>query len=82
MRKELPYRNVGQGLFDLAMKHIYGNGVSENNELALELLTQAHELGHVEATYNLGSCYHYGCGSAVAYTWKPQMAAMARVWSW
>lgn len=32
----IAYRNVGQGLFDLAMKHIYGNGVQEDNELALK----------------------------------------------
>lgn len=54
-----------QGLYELAMKHIYGDGVPEDNELAVKLLTQAHEMGHVEATYNLGICYHYGYGTAV-----------------
>ena len=49
-----------QGLYELAMKHIYGEGVPEDNELAVKLLTQAHDMGHVEATYNLGICYHYG----------------------
>ena len=44
------YCNAGSELFDLAMKHIYGNGVPEDNELAAELLIQAYELGHVEAT--------------------------------
>ena len=44
------------------MKHIYGDGVAEDNELAARLLTQAHALGHMEATYNLGICYHYGYG--------------------
>ena len=57
--------NDGQALYELAMKHIYGNGVPEDNELAFRLLTQARELGHVEATYNLGICYHYGHGTAV-----------------
>lgn len=52
-----------QELYELAMKHIYGDGVPEDNELALELLTRAHEMGHVEATYNLGVCYHYGYGT-------------------
>ncbi len=54
-----------QGLFELAMKHIYGDGVPEDNELAVNLLTEARELGHVEATYNLGICYHYGYGTAM-----------------
>lgn len=51
-----------QELYELAMKHIYGDGVPEDNELAVKLLTQAHEMGCVEATYNLGICYHYGYG--------------------
>ena len=54
-----------QELFQLAMKHIYGDDVQEDNELAVKLLTQAHEMGHVEATYNLGICYHYGYGTTV-----------------
>ena len=53
-----------QSIFEQAMKHIYGDGAAEDNELALELLIQAHELGHVEATYNLGICYHYGYGTS------------------
>ena len=57
----------GQGLFELAMKHIYGDGVPEDNELAVKLLTEAQELGHVEATYNLGICYHYGYGVEVDF---------------
>ncbi len=40
--------------------------------MAVKLLTQAHDMGHVEATYNLGICYHYGHGTGVdlekAYT--------------
>ncbi len=52
-----------QGLYELAMRHIYGNGVPEDNEFAVKLLTQAHGMGHVEATYNLGICYHYGYGT-------------------
>jgi len=55
-----------QGLFELAMKHIYGDGVPEDNELAVKLLTEAREMGHVEATYNLGICYHYGYGVEVS----------------
>ena len=55
----------GQELFELAMRHIYGDGVPEDNDLATELLIQAHEMGHVEATYNLGICYHYGFGTDV-----------------
>ena len=54
-----------QELFDLAMKYIYGDGVPEDNESAAVLLTQAHDLGHIEATYNLGICYHYGFGTSV-----------------
>lgn len=53
-----------QELFVLAMKHIYGDGVVEDNDLAAKLLMQAHEMGHVEATYNLGICYHYGYGTS------------------
>lgn len=52
-----------QALFELAMKHIYGDGVAEDNALAVKLLAQAHDMGHVEATYNLGICYHYGYGT-------------------
>lgn len=55
----------GESLFRLAMKHIYGDGVEEDNELAAQLLAQAHALGHVEATYNLGICCHYGYGAEV-----------------
>ena len=55
----------GQELFELAMRHIYGDGVPEDNELALQLLTQARDTGHVEATYNLGICYHHGFGTGV-----------------
>lgn len=54
-----------QELFELAMKHIYGDGVPEDNDLATKLLIQSHEMGNVEATYNLGICYHYGFGSDV-----------------
>ncbi len=54
-----------QELYELAMKCIYGDGVPENNELAVKLLTQAHDMGHVEATYNLGICYHYGYGTDI-----------------
>jgi len=36
-------------LYELAMKYIYGDDVPEDNELAAELLTQAHGMGHVEA---------------------------------
>lgn len=53
----------GQELFELAMRHIYGDGVPEDNELALKLLTQAYDMGHVEATYNLAICCHYGYGT-------------------
>ena len=61
----LAFMDAGQGLYELAMKHIYGDGVQEDNELAAKLLTQAHEIGHTEATYNLGICHHYGYGTAV-----------------
>lgn len=54
-----------QELYELAMKHIYGDGVPEDNDLATKLLTKAHEMGHVEATYNLGICYHYGFGTDI-----------------
>ena len=43
-----------QSLYELAMKHIYGDGVPEDNDLAAKLLNKAHDMGHVEATYNLG----------------------------
>ena len=54
-----------QSLYELAMKHIYGDGVPEDNDLAAKLLNKAHDMGHVEATYNLGICYHYGFGTGV-----------------
>ena len=55
----------GEELFRLAMMHIYGDGVPEDNDLAAKYLTQARDMGHVEATYNLGICYHYGYGANV-----------------
>lgn len=61
----LEKRAYAQRLYELAMKHIYGDGVPEDNVLATKLLTQAHGLGHVEATYNLGICYHYGFGADI-----------------
>lgn len=36
-----------QRLYELAMKYIYGDGVPENNEYAVELLTQSHALGNL-----------------------------------
>ena len=45
-----------QSLYELAIKHIYGDGVPEDNDLAAKLLNKAHDMGHVEATYNLGIC--------------------------
>ena len=70
LQKNNPESNIdgqteGQALFELAMKHVYGDGVPEDNELAVKLLTQAHDMGHVEATYNLGICYHYGHGTEI-----------------
>ena len=52
-----------QACFELAMRHIYADGVPEDNALALRLLTRADEMDHVEAAYNLGICYHYGYGA-------------------
>ena len=61
-----PYLGMNaQELYELAMRHIYGDGVPEDNDLARELLIRAHDMGHVEATYNLGICYHYGFGTGV-----------------
>ena len=48
--------------YQLGMRHIYGDGVTEDNIEAARLLTLAAEQGHVEAAYNLGICYHYGFG--------------------
>lgn len=62
---EIEMRADAQTLYHLAMKHIYGDGVSEDNELAVKLLTYAHNMGHTEATYNLGICYHYGYGTEI-----------------
>ncbi len=60
------------------MRHIYGDGVPEDNDRAFILLTKAYRMGHVEATYNLGICYHYGFGTNVnlekAYTLYLQSA--------
>ncbi len=52
-----------KGLFELAMKHIYGDGVPEYNDLAFRLLAHARAMGHMEAAYNLGICHHYGYGT-------------------
>ncbi len=52
-----------QDLHALAMKHIYGDGVEEDNVFAVKLLTQASGMGHAAAAYHLGICYHYGYGA-------------------
>lgn len=54
-----------KAIFELAMRHIYGDGVPEDNVFAFELLTRAHEMGHIEASYNLGICFHYGYGTDI-----------------
>lgn len=54
-----------QKMYELAMKHIYGDGVPEDNALAAQLLENAHAMGHREAGYNLGICYHYGYGTPI-----------------
>lgn len=54
-----------KALYELAMQYIYGDGVEEDNEWAACLLNAAHLLGCVEATYNLGICYHQGFGVEV-----------------
>ena len=78
----------GESLYRLAMAHIYGDGVAEDNVLAAKLLTEARALGHVEAAYNLGICYHYGYGvdvdleTAYGCTWNLPTRVMARAWSW
>lgn len=51
--------------FCLAMMHIYGSGVAEDNALAFDLLQRSAAQCHTEATYNLGICYHYGHGTDV-----------------
>lgn len=48
--------------YKLAMKHIYGDGVEEDNARAFALLKEAAAKGHAEAAYNLGVCLHYGYG--------------------
>ena len=53
-----------QAQYELAMAHIYGNGVEEDNGKALALLEKAAAQGLREAIYNLGICYHYGYGTA------------------
>lgn len=63
--KDMENKTEAQCLYELAMKHIYGDGVPEDNELAVKLLTRAKDMGHVETAYNLGICYHYGYGTAI-----------------
>ena len=62
-----------EALYRLAMLHIYGDGVPEDNDLAAALLLRAARQGHAEAQYNLGICYHHGYGVAAdeaeAFRW-------------
>ena len=62
---KLESERTAQEIFELAMKHIYGDDVPDDNDLAFELLTQAHDMGHIEASYNLGICFHYGFGTEI-----------------
>lgn len=50
----------------LAMRHIYGQGVPEDNVLAFSLLEKAAAQDHIEAAYALAICFHYGHGTAVS----------------
>lgn len=51
--------------YRLAMMHIYGDGIAEDNIAAFELLQKAAAQNHTEAIYNLGICHHYGYGTEV-----------------
>lgn len=51
--------------YRLAMMHIYGNCIPEDNVLAFELLQRAEAQNHLEAAYNLAICYHYGYGTGI-----------------
>ncbi|MBQ8813944.1 MAG: DUF5596 domain-containing protein [Lachnospiraceae bacterium] len=62
---EMKNMREAESTYQLAMKHIYGDGVPEDNELAVNLLTEAASAGHIEAVYNLGICYHYGYGTEI-----------------
>ena len=59
--------------YRLAMRHIYGDGVEEDNDKATKLLNTSAAQGHIEAMYNLAICYHYGYGTKVdlqqAFEW-------------
>lgn len=64
---------VAEAQYRLAMRHIYGDGVEEDNDKATELLNKSAAQGHIEAMYNLAICYHYGYGTEadlqVAFAW-------------
>jgi TPR repeat protein len=53
-------KKVGQDEFNLFLKYLNGNGVSENQKLANEWCIKSAELGHELAQYFLGLTYYEG----------------------
>lgn len=48
--------------YNLANCYLFGQGVKQNSELAVHLLTELAEFGDVEALNNLALCYKMGLG--------------------
>jgi TPR repeat protein len=49
--------------FNLASMYLYGDGVEQNAERAVEWFLKAAEQGHIEAQYNLGKAFAEGVGA-------------------
>lgn len=65
-------QNDPEALYRLAMLHIYGDGVPEDNDLAAALLLRAARQGCAKAQALTGSCLQQGVGTA------PDMAEALR----
>ncbi|NNL87139.1 MAG: sel1 repeat family protein [Myxococcales bacterium] len=52
-----------QAQFNLASMYLYGDGVEQNAERAVEWFLKAALQGHVEAQYNLGKAFSEGIGT-------------------
>lgn len=86
--KDMENKTEAQCLYELAMKHIYGDGVPEDNELAVKLLTRAKDMGHVRLPIIWG--FAITMATERQSIWERPMnctcilqtAAMERAWNW
>ena len=58
----IPNENDLDGLYELAEKYLYGDGLNQNLSLAIMYLEFAAQKGHAKSIRTLGVCYSEGLG--------------------